>query len=277
MLGSLLDMTPRRLWQGLMRRVVPGNYREPAPSWVVVAAGPLKGANLFLATAATDTWANMAAGTADNALFAALQRARPVEGAVIWDIGAHFGYHSLVFAALTGPTGRVVLFEPTAENLVRLRLHLERNPDLASRIQVRESAVGERGGEAEFLAGSHTESGQSSGSHLAGVDTPNAAESYRAFERRRVRVESVDELIAAGSAPAPDVLKIDVEGAEGAVLSGAARLLEERRPTLLIEVHHILQMLDISERLRALGYRLEVLDRGAATPSRCFIMAQAGR
>lgn len=46
---------------------------------------------------------------------------------------------------------------------------------------------------------------------------------------------SLDEF-AALHAP-PDVIKIDIEGAEARVLAGAARLLAERRPIVICEVH----------------------------------------
>jgi len=37
--------------------------------------------------------------------------------------------------------------------------------------------------------------------------------------------------------PAPDVIKMDVEGGEGSALAGMPRLLAEKRPILLIELH----------------------------------------
>ncbi len=52
----------------------------------------------------------------------------------------------------------------------------------------------------------------------------------------RVRTETIDALVGGGMA-APDFIKIDVEGAEGAVIRGAARTIDAQRPMMLIEVH----------------------------------------
>jgi hypothetical protein len=81
-----------------------------------------------------------------------------------------------------------------------------------------------------------------------------------------------DTLIARGE-PAPDVIKIDVEGGELLVLQGARKLLADRRPVLLIEVHHICLMLHIEKLLLELGYSARILDEAHAWPSRCFVFA----
>lgn len=53
----------------------------------------------------------------------------------------------------------------------------------------------------------------------------------------------------------PELVKIDVEGAELLVLDGAERLLREVRPMLLVEVAE--QNVDAAtERLRRAGYRI---------------------
>ena len=52
-----------------------------------------------------------------------------------------------------------------------------------------------------------------------------------------VQVETVDNLIDQGRIPPPDLAKIDVEGAELAVLTGMDRTLREKRPILIIELH----------------------------------------
>ena len=59
--------------------------------------------------------------------------------------------------------------------------------------------------------------------------------------------------------PAPDLVKIDVEGAESAVLSGATSLLADHRPGLIVEVLSVEQQHDVGRRLG--GYRTSMLDR----------------
>jgi FkbM family methyltransferase len=270
----LLDLTPRRVYHFAARRLFPGKYRIPGPEWVKVAAGPFKGGELFIAVGSTDTWAKMAAGTADSFLFDALTSNRPIEGACIWDIGAHFGYHSLVFASLVGATGRVVAFEPNPANTKRFQMHLDHNPQLAKRITLKEAAVADRAGETTFMLNDAVESGVSTGSHLTGVNTPLTSDNYAFFRPQTVKLVSVDDLVATGQAPPPTVLKIDVEGAEGLVLKGAAATLDRYHPPILMEVHHILEMYGAQNFLRERGYKMTILDVANAAPSRCFVLAE---
>ena len=60
--------------------------------------------------------------------------------------------------------------------------------------------------------------------------------------------------------PAPDFLKCDVEGAELAVFEGAARLLRERHPILLVEMHSSENNRLLSEKFGELGYTCTTLD-----------------
>lgn len=72
-------------------------------------------------------------------------------------------------------------------------------------------------------------------------------------EALQVETVTLDSLL--DSHPAPELLKIDVEGGEPAVLRGAERLLAERRPAILIEINHR----SAADLLRRHGYRLEAV------------------
>jgi FkbM family methyltransferase len=271
-LNRLWNMSPREFTHAVLRRF--GTARDVAARWNTIGAGPLRGAQLFLAPEAVDTWRAMVAGEHDDFLFAAAASCRPLQGAVFWDIGAHIGYHSLAFAALAGPDGRVIAFEPNPANLARLDMHLARNPQLSSRITVTPVAVSEATGHAEFRFSDHIESGLSSGGHLSTACAPNEAASYTMFRSTQVETVSVDELVHVRGLPAPDVMKIDVEGAESGVLRGGRQVISSRRPVLLIEVHHILQMVEVKDLLADFGYGMEVLDREHASPGRCFVLGR---
>jgi len=52
-----------------------------------------------------------------------------------------------------------------------------------------------------------------------------------------VRKRKLDTLVATDGLPDPDLVKLDVEGAEAAVLDGAVEVLQRARPALLIELH----------------------------------------
>jgi hypothetical protein len=70
---------------------------------------------------------------------------------------------------------------------------------------------------------------------------------------------SLDGMVAAHGVP--DLVKIDIEGAEGAALRSAARLLSERKPHLVIEVHGLGVEAECLELLRQNDYRPHIIDR----------------
>jgi hypothetical protein len=68
----------------------------------------------------------------------------------------------------------------------------------------------------------------------------------------------LDTLVEQLDLPWPGLLKIDVEGAEAAVLRGASAVLD-RRPALVIETHGARVEAECAELLAARGYRLTVV------------------
>jgi FkbM family methyltransferase len=137
-------------------------------------------------------------------------------GAVVFDIGAHVGYYSLIASARSGPRGSVFAFEPLHANAEALRRHVRLN---RVNVTIIEAAVGEQESEAYFQKGRDTYTGR-----LADEGTP-------------VRVVTIDALRASGQLPPPNVLKVDVEGAEGQVLRGALETLKTVRPLVFLAVH----------------------------------------
>lgn len=136
-----------------------------------------------------------------------LSEARPDD--VLWDVGANIGFHS----SLVGQhVDRTVAFEPVPATVDELVENLERNDVDAV---VRGHALSDVDGEL----------------------TLTHADSLRIAEDEAVhcRVERGETTIDDG-VPAPTLLKIDVEGAEGNVLSGMGEALEDCRAAYL-EVH----------------------------------------
>lgn len=193
-------------------------------------------------------------------------------GATVFDVGAHVGYYTLLASALVGPAGRVAAFEPDPDNLRFLRAHVEVNR--RSNITVIGAAVGECTGEALFEAGTGSGTGHlaggvghaaaaaapvagaAAGSAGAAIQSVNAGAGAAAGIRIRVPVISLDEFVAARDC-VPDVLKIDVEGAEEMVLRGADRLLAERGPVIFLSTHGPDVHRECCRLLAAKGYRLE--------------------
>ena len=148
------------------------------------------------------------------------------EGDVVWDVGANIGVISLLLAGHTkGGSSRVHSFEPEPQNFDQLVKNIAAN-DWTDRIVAHQLALGDHAGEIELFVrggpgeGRHStvESGGSTGSIRVPLDTAAA--------------------FASTHAAPPDLMKIDVEGAEGRVLSGMDALLRESRPRdLFLEVH----------------------------------------
>lgn len=261
-------------WRTGLRRPGPATPAA-APRWVRVASGPLAGGWLFLDTDSSAYWEReMAEGRFDPFIYEALKQWGGIEGATCWDVGAHIGYHSLCFAALVGARGRVVSFEPNPYNVERFHLHLERNPDLASRITLLTAALSDADGEAMFEFSPTVDDGTSTGSHLAAASAACDPSEYANFAHTTVKTLRADTLLREGRISPPTVIKLDVEGAEQLVLEGASELLTSLRPLLFVEVHNISQMFYVQKLLLGVQYTMEILDAEHASLSRCFVIAR---
>jgi FkbM family methyltransferase len=154
--------------------------------------------------------------------YAALKRCAR-DGATVLDVGANVGCYTLLFAQWVGTGGHVYAFEPAAASRAGLERHLSIN-ELSSRVTVRPEAISDRVGSATFVdAGTHGDN------RLVPVATPDT---------RTVRSLTIDDFCDA-SGITPDVIKIDIEGAELAALRGARRTIAGRGAALalFVELH----------------------------------------
>jgi len=142
----------------------------------------------------------------------------------VLDIGAHIGLVTLPAASVLAPGGRLVAFEPAAANRRLLRRHLALN-GLTERVVVECTLVGADSRDEVVLH----ESGEASGMNSLAA----RAGDYRQVRHRQVRLDDYCE----GHGLAPEVIKIDVEGAELGVLEGARRTLRRFRPLVFLSVH----------------------------------------
>jgi FkbM family methyltransferase len=172
-------------------------------------------------------------------------------GDVVFDLGANVGFFTLVAAALVGPSGRVVAYEPLPTNAVALRRNVGLN-ELAN-VEVVEAAVSAAVGTAELDPN--------------GSDQEGSLVVHRGSATISVPTVSVDAE-ADRLAVAPTLVKIDVEGAEGDVLTGMMRTLGTARPIVVCEVHqHHHDLSDpIPAALRAAGYDVTWLEPEAQSP-----------
>jgi FkbM family methyltransferase len=162
-------------------------------------------------------------------------------GDVVYDVGANVGFYTLLSSVLVHDSGHVFAFEPLPRNLAYLSRHVEMNR--LTNCTVLSLAVGEQPGRARFHLGAHPSVGA-----LAPTGEID------------VGVTSLDDQVYRGRIPGPALIKMDIEGGELAALRGGRRLLEERRPVVVLATHGADIHAQCCTLLRELGYRLASLD-----------------
>ena len=145
-------------------------------------------------------------------------------GSVFCDVGANIGYYSLLAASIVGDEGRVLAFEPDPDHadLIERSAQLNR----FSRISVHPLALAAEKGRATLHRNASNAGNQS-------LLAENVSDRGEAIE---VEVSTLDGELAKVLGDRPvDLLKIDTEGAEGLVLSGAERTLSTPGLEILLE------------------------------------------
>lgn len=142
------------------------------------------------------------------------------------DVGANVGAYALLFGLWVGKGGRVLAFEPAPEAYAGLRRHLALNR-LDDCVQAVHAAVADTVGEASFVS-----EGSQGTNHLASQGGSNT------HTLIRVPTTTIDAFCAEYNLR-PRLIKIDVEGAELAVLRGARRTIAamERDAGIFVEMH----------------------------------------
>lgn len=141
-------------------------------------------------------------------------------GDIFFDVGANIGIYSLLASNLVGEKGEVHAFEPLASAYQSLKENVELNR--ARNVRVNPVAVGDKAGEMDLYVNAQTA--------LTGLGRTNRG---ILLGIQKVPVWTLDDYVALNGIRTIDFLKIDVEGFEGQVLRGAARLIANS-PNLII-------------------------------------------
>ncbi len=189
-------------------------------------------------------------GTTEPAVQAALDYLLH-PGMTVYDVGANVGFHALGAARRVSDSGRVICFEPLPQNAERIRYNATANS--FANIQVVTTALGSSAGEAAFWTSEKPTWGK-----LASV----GKKPDRFASEIKVGIQRLDTLFDELKLAPPELIKMDVEGAELDVLEGARRTLERYHPTMLIEAHGT--NVAIEKFLIASGYRVGVLGKAIA-------------
>lgn len=150
---------------------------------------------------------------------------------VVWDIGANVGLYSVRFSRAVGPSGQVWAFEPVPRAREQLVAAVATGD--GSNVEVVAAAMGDRPGSVTMEVGEMTA--------LSRVITPVVARAPRLESEEdciEVEVCTGDAFRRERGLPAPNVLKIDVEGFEIEVLQGLHDTLRDRTcRAVMVEVH----------------------------------------
>ncbi len=150
------------------------------------------------------------------------ERLKP--GDVFYDIGANVGFFTVIGARLVGLHGYVYAFEPLPENVQRARANVLANA--FSNVTILEAAASDHSGKGELMVAEYA-----GGSALATAGKPPDMKGVLS-----VRLVTIDDLVAQRELQPPQVVKIDVEGAEMEVLRGMAQTLDAYHPVVIFEI-----------------------------------------
>lgn len=229
-----MDSFSRRFARIIFGKILP---RTSYP----VATGPLKGARFILGALSGDGGgASVYFNRMETEQTAAMIEAiRP--GGKFYDIGANVGYYSILASRLVGPTGKVAAFEPLVRNLSYLQRHVELNH--ADNVRVLPFALSSENTILSFSTGPNSAMGHLDRDGGGDVLVPTV---------------TLDE-IATRLGWLPDVIKMDVEGAEMDVFSGATRVLSEAKPVIFLSTHSPELRTECLTFLGGLGYTVTSL------------------
>lgn len=249
----------RVVW-ALMRMVSPATLRRWhdaawfAPVDRFLRAGSLQvlgglAVNARLAAGLFPYWGvqsyGMLAGVHEPMVQEALRRSLPA-GGVFLDVGSHVGLTALLACRLVGPSGTVIALDAQSESVAAVAANAVLNGH--RNLEALHLAAADRSGSAEVII-----TADELWSRLASV-----GEHENEVRRDVVATTTVDDLVAARGLRRVDAVKIDVEGAEIAVLDGMRETLRRDSPILICEMHG--KNAQYVATLDALGYETICLD-----------------
>jgi len=176
-------------------------------------------------------------------------------GAVVLDIGAQFGYYSLLAAKIVGPTGRVFAFEPVPSNFEILKKNIEIN-NFTSIIRPIRKAAGDKRGIVSIYLYKHS-------------DSHGMFRHPKATVKETLSIEciTIDEFLEENAINAVNIIKMDIEGYEPYALEGMKQIIFKSSNLILFTelVPGFLRLAgvkpeDYLKQLEKLGFDVQLID-----------------
>lgn len=165
-----------------------------------------------------------------------------------WDLGAHTGYYTLLYH-FHNTGGQIFAFEPSELNIQLFKKHMELNK--IQNYKLFEDAVSDKEGSLSF---------KKTRTSVAGK-LDDAGET-------KVNVVRLSKLISEGKIQIPDLVKMDIEGAEENVLRDMKEIFARTKPVLFVSTHGKQVHMNCVALLKEMGYKLKPLDRPDLEASR---------
>ena len=208
----------------------------PAEQKITILTGVNKGRRWIRGAANAPEWLGIYEASKQKALVKLIK-----PGMLTFDIGANAGFYTLAMSRLSGAKGRVFAFEPFPANCAKIKKHLIINQ--ATNVTLITDAVADEVGKIFFQAGSDDFTGR--------IATNGEIE---------VSVITLDGIVENQNTGDPDLIKIDVEGAESRVLLGARGILQRGKPVIMLALHGDEQRKICYNLLVEFGYNITTLN-----------------
>jgi FkbM family methyltransferase len=240
---------------------------------VVIEQGTLKGYKLVVTKPLNSEQEQMVLGQYDT-FFETAVNWRTVKK--VFDIGCHVGYSTILFDKLMSCNeSQIISIDANKFVLKRAEQNLEANrSSLFSDIIFNNYAVSDSIGTLDFYFSDNVDNPESTGGFLQGSETPFDLSLYTklGFNKASIPTLTIDDL--SKTYGNPDVIKIDVEGAEALALYGAMGTIKTTKSmVILVEIHSLKAMFEVYDVLATIGrpYIVSSLDGDNWSKSRGFV------
>lgn len=171
-------------------------------------------------------------------------------GWTVYDIGANLGYYSIFFSRAIGKNGQVYSFEANPVCIYFLQANLVLNN--VQNCDILPAAILDKNETVPFTI-NYSSSG-------LGITQKSSFYNSKLGHEIVVQGYDLDHLTSSTALKPPNLVKLDIEGAEEYAIRGMKNILEQNRPILLIEIHGRNAAQQTIPLLEKNGYRFQEMD-----------------